>query len=192
MKNRLHIQTSKELIVTLVTGLLGMVVYVLMMWIPWPFIMVDLFMLGLLPSISIVAVVGAIRGPIAGFLTGYLGEIVYGFLAYGVVVTSTLPALAYGVLGFLVGLAKYDFANGRSLAKLAALSSVGFLVTALLVTVFGLMVEGAATLAVIGFVMLPLITLGLPTAFFLTPVLARSWHALMSVVLPNALPAQAS
>ena len=187
MKERLHIQTSTEFLMTIVTALLGVAFYVLMMWIPWPFIMVDLFMLGLLPSIAVIAVVGAIRGPIAGFLAGYLGEIVYGFLAYGVIVTSTLPALAYGVLGLIVGLAKYDFTNGRSLAKLAILSTVGFVFTALLATVFGLMVEGAATLAVIGFVMLPLITLGLPTAFFLTPVLARTWYAFMSVALPSAL-----
>jgi hypothetical protein len=188
MKERLHIQTSKEILVTILTVLLGVAIYLLLMWIQWPFIMVDLFMFGLLPPIAIIAVVGAIRGPIAGFLVGYLGELVYGFLTYGVIVTSTLPALAYGVLGLIVGMARYDLSNGRSLAKLAILSTIGFVFTALLATVFGLMVEGAATLAVIGFVMLPLITVGLPSVMLLTPVFARGWHAFMSVALPNALP----
>ncbi|MFX0107136.1 MAG: hypothetical protein ACFE7R_02540 [Candidatus Hodarchaeota archaeon] len=188
MKERLHIQSSTEFLVTILTGLLGVAFYVALRWIQWPFIMVDLFMLGLLPSITIIAIAGAIRGPIAGFLTGYIGEVAYGLLSHGVVVTATLPALAYGIMGFVVGFARYDLTNGRSLAKLSVLATIGFVFTALLVTVFGLMVEGAATLAVIGFVMLPLITLGLPTALFLTPVLARLWHAFMSLALPGYLP----
>jgi hypothetical protein len=184
---RLQIQEPKVLLGTLLTALLGTAIYVVLKWISWPYIMVDLFTLGLLPALSVIALVGAIRGPIAGLLTGYLGELLSGILLSGTIAIMTLPALAYGFMGFVVGLASYELDNGRSLIKLSVMSIVGMTFTLLLVTVIGLTIEGAATMAVRGFVMLPLLTQGLLTVAFLTPVLARVWYAFMAQFFPATL-----
>ena len=153
-----------------------------------PFVMVSILKFGLLPAVVIIALTGAIRGPLAGFLAGYLGEVLYGLLVYNVVVTMTLPGIAYGVLGLIVGLSSYDFTNGRSLLKLSILSIVGFTFTVLLGVVVGITVEGYSIMAALAFSMLPLLTMGLLTLFFLTPVVARIGHAFyvwLSAIEPN-------
>jgi uncharacterized membrane protein len=152
-----------------------------------PYVMFSLFKVGLLPALAVIAAVGAIRGPLAGLLTGYLGVLLFDLVFYGVIVTFTLPALAYGTLGFVVGLASYDLSNGRSLVKLSVLSMVGMIFTVLIVVAIGITIEGYATLVAIGFVMLPIITMGLPSVFIITPLFARVWHLLMSKFFPSSL-----
>jgi hypothetical protein len=141
-----------------------------------PYTMVSLFKFGLLPALAIIALVGAIRGPFAGILTGYLGIITYNLFVYNALVILTLPALAYGILGFIVGLASYDFSNGKSLGKLSVLSAIGLVFTALVLVVIGMFVEQNSILAALGFVMLPLLTTGLPSVILITPILARIWN----------------
>jgi len=138
--------------------------------------------------VGIIPVMGAIRGPISGFLTGYLGTVLFDLLIYNAVVTMTIPAIGYGLLGFIAGLATYDLSNGRSLIKLTILSVVGFVFTLLIIVAAGLVVESYATLVVLGFVMLPLVTSGLPTVILLTPVYARIYHLLMYSVVPRIRP----
>ena len=186
MAEALNIQSSEATVWTIVYSFMGVVAIVLVSALPKPYLAVDVLKFGILPSVAIIAVVGAIRGPLAGFLTGYFGTVVIDLGLYDVVVIGTLPAIAYGVLGLVVGLATYDFSDGRSLGKLAALSAVGFTFTALLVTVITMFVEMASTLVVVGFVLLPLLTMGLPAAIFLTPVLAWFYHAFMSRIIPPA------
>ncbi|NHI83599.1 MAG: ABC transporter ATP-binding protein [Candidatus Thorarchaeota archaeon] len=183
----LQVQEPKVALGTLLTALFGAVIYIVLKWISWPYIMVDLFTLGLLPALAVIALVGAIRGPIAGLLTGYLGELLAGTLLSGTMITMTLPAFAYGFTGLVVGLASYELDNGRSLVKLSIMSIVGMTFTLLLVTVIGLTIEGAATMAVIGFVTLPLLTQGMLTVAFLTPVFGRIWYAFMIKVFPTTL-----
>lgn len=184
---KFKIQSKEMFIWTLFYSLLGIGVFVLLSLIPEPFIMISLFKFGFIPALAIIAVVGAIRGPLAGFLTGYLGTIVYDFLIYRAIVTMTLPAFAYGVLGFVVGLASYDLSNGRSLIKLSIISAIGFIFTVLLIVILGLYVESYATLVVLGFVMLPLMTMGLPTLILLAPLLGRSWYLVQSKITPSTL-----
>lgn len=177
--------TSDAIVWTLIYTLVGIVLFILVSQIPAPYIMVGLFPFGLLPALAIIPAMGAIRGPIAGFLTGYLGTVLFDFLIYGAVVTMTLPALGYGLLGFIVGLATYDLSNGRSLIKLTILSFVGFVFTLLIIVAAGLVVESYATLVALGFVMLPLLTSGLPTVLLLTPVYGRVYHLVMHSVIPR-------
>lgn len=172
---------------TILYGLLGAGFFIVLSFVPRPYIMVDLFMFGLAPAMAIITVAGAIRGPIAGFLTGYVGTLVYDLIVSTTVVTFTLTAVAFGVMGFIVGLARYDFTNGRSLAKMAILSIIGLVFTVLLTVAVGLTVEVYADLVVLGFVMLPLLTVGIPSVFLLTPLYARLWYAVMSEVMPDAL-----
>ncbi|MHA2286822.1 MAG: hypothetical protein ACXABZ_13230, partial [Candidatus Thorarchaeota archaeon] len=156
--------------------------------IPMPYTAISLIKLGFLPALAIICVVGAIRGPLAGFLTGYLGVVIYGLVSYNVIVTYTLPAVAYGIMGLIVGLATYDFTNGRSLGKLSLLSLIGFVFTTLLVVVIGLTIEGYATLAAIGLQLLPLLTSGIPTVILLTPIFARLWYLARSRLFPEPEP----
>ncbi len=160
---------------------LGALLFVGLEMVPMPHIVISLFTLGFRPAIVVIAVVAAVRGPIAGFLVGYLGVVFHGLL-YGVVVTWTLYAVAYGVMGAIVGLARYDLASGRSLVKLIVASVIGFVITILLSVVVGLFVEGYGTLVAIGLVLLPELTVGLPTLVFLTPVIGRLWRLVMDSV----------
>lgn len=185
---KFQMNTSDAIVWTLIYTLVGIVLFILVSQIPAPYIMVDLFTFGILPALAIIPVMGAIRGPIAGFLTGYLGIVLFDFLIYGAVVTMTLPAIGYGLLGFIVGLATYDLSNGRSLIKLTILSVIGFVFTLLIIIAAGLVVESYATLIALGFVMLPLLTSGLPTVLLLTPVYARVYHLLMYSVVPRIRP----
>lgn len=182
---KFQMNTSDAIVWTLIYTLVGIVLFILVSQIPTPYIMVGLFPFGLLPALAIIPAMGAIRGPIAGFLTGYLGTVLFDFLIYGAVVTMTLPALGYGLLGFIVGLATYDLSNGRSLIKLTILSFVGFVFTLLIIVAAGLVVESYATLVALGFVMLPLLTSGLPTVLLLTPVYGRVYHLVMHSVIPR-------
>ncbi len=185
---KFQMNSSDAIVWTLLYTLIGIVLFVLVSQIPMGYLMVDLFPFGLLPALAIIPAMGAIRGPVAGFLTGYLGTVLFDFLIYGAVVTMTLPALGYGLLGFIAGLATYDLSNGRSLIKLTILSVVGFVFALLIIVAVGLTVESYATLVVLGFVMLPLVTSGLPTIILLTPVYARIYHLLIHSVIPRIRP----
>jgi hypothetical protein len=182
LTERLHLQDMNTAIWTIIFAVLGAAIYVGISLIPMPFMMVSVLKFGLLPAVTIIALTGAIRGPLAGFIAGYLGEVLYGLLVYNVVVTMTLPAMAYGIMGFIVGLSRYDFTNGRSLLKLAILSVIGFVFTTLLTVVLAITVEGYSVLAAIAFAMLPMLTMGLLTLLFLTPVLARLWYIFMNKI----------
>ena len=184
---KFHIQSTEMLVWTLLYSLLGVTIYVAISGVTMPYIIVDMFTFGLAPALAIIALAGAIRGPLAGFLTGYLGTLLSGILYYEVVATMTLPSAAFGILGFIVGLATYDLANGRSLIKLSILSAIGFIFTVLLLVVIGLVVEEYATLVAMGFVLLPELTLGLPSVLLLTPVLGRLWHAFMLRFKPEVI-----
>jgi len=187
IRERLHIQDGKMLTHTILFSILGAIIFTLLASIEMPYTMYGLFMLSFAPALAIIAVAGAIRGPITGLLTGYLGVLLSDFLLHGAVVTMTLPALSYGVLGFVVGLASYELNNGKSLLKLSILSVIGMVFTTLLVVMIGLIVEGYATLVALGFVMLPLLTVGIPSVLLLTPLLARTWHYFMTMFVPDAV-----
>ena len=114
-----------------------------------------------------------------------LGEVLYGLVAHNVIVSMTIPAMAYGVLGFVVGLKTYDFTNGRSLLKLSILSVVGYVFTILLVVVNGIAIEVYSLDAGLLYIMLPMITMGIPTLLFVTPVVARIWHEVKNKFAPT-------
>jgi hypothetical protein len=178
---KFQIQNTNMILWTIIYAIIGTVLYVGVALIPMPYIAEDLMVFGLLPTLVIIVLVGAIRGPIAGFLVGYLGEVFYGFLAYNVIVTMTLPAIAYGLLGFFVGLTTYDFTNGKSLLKLSILSVVGYLLTIMFGFVIGIAIEVYSFDVWLLYIMLPMVTMGIPTLFFLTPVVARIWHEIAEI-----------
>jgi len=180
----LQVQDRNTLFWTLISVAAGVAFFVVLSIPPEPYVMVDLFKLGLWPALAVISTAGAIRGPLAGLLTGYLGALLYGLLFFGTVVTVSLNPLAFGVMGFVVGLVRYDFGNGRSLAKLSLMSVIGFVFTMLVTIVVGLTVEVYADLVALGFVLLPLLTVGVPTVFLLTPLFSWVWQSLVSRIPP--------
>jgi len=183
MKEKLRIHDTYAVVWTLLAALIGAGIYLISEVIPMPYLAVGLFPLGLAPALAVVAAVGAIRGPIAGFLTGYIGELIVDIFMTGGIVTFTLYGVAFGALGLVSGFPSYDFTNGRSLAKLSIISVVGLIFTALITAVIGLFVEQVASLVAIGFQLLPLLTIGLPTVILLTPLFARIWE-IVSIKIP--------
>ncbi len=183
--DRLYLQNVRETLLTITCIVLGISLFLGFSLIPMPYIMISFFALGLAPAYAIIAVTGAIRGPVAGFLVGALGKLFIDLLLYGVIPIMGLPYLAYGVLGLIVGLTNYDITKGRSLAKMSILSMVGLAFTLMLVVVIGLVIGDVAVLVEIGFYLLPQLTLGLPSVFLLTPLFARAWYILKeNVPLP--------
>jgi len=180
LPKRLRVGDPKSAIITIVFGVVGAGLFMLIYSIPMPYTMVSLIKFGLSPALAIIAVVGAIRGPLAGFLSGYLGLIMYDLVFSLTIVSMTLPALSYGVLGLIVGLAAYDFTKGRSLAKLSLMSAIGLVFTALIAVVFGLFVDNHSVLLELGFILLPLFTVGLPSVILFTPIYARLWQVFSS------------
>jgi energy-coupling factor transport system substrate-specific component len=176
MKEKLGIQDTNAIIWTLLAALIGSGLYLIADLIPMPYLAVSLFSFGLAPALAIIALVGAIRGPIAGFLTGYIGELIVAMFLTGGIVSFTLYGVAFGALGLVSGIPSYDFTSGRSLAKLSILSVIGLVFTALITVIIGLFVEHVATLVAIGFQLLSLLTIGLPTVILLTPLFARFWE----------------
>jgi hypothetical protein len=180
---KLQIQSTNAILWTLTAAFLGALIYLVFEAIPMPYLAVSLLTLGFAPALSVIAAVGAIRGPFAGLLTGYIGVLLTDIILNGEIAALTLYGFALGVLGFVVGLANYDFTKGRSLAKLSVLSAVGLIFATLLTVLIGLFIERIAILVAIGFQLLPLLTIGLPTVILLTPLFVRFW-SIVSVRSP--------
>ncbi len=180
LREKLQVQSSDGALRMLTVSILGAIIFLLLEMIPWPYLAVDLFPLGFIPALAVVATIGAKKGPLAGFLTGYLGTLLSDIVLSGTIAVFTLYGAAIGVLGLITGLASYDLVSGRSLAKLSVMSLIGLVFTTLLTVVFGLFVERLATLAALGFQLLPLLTKGIPTVILLTPLFARIWESASS------------
>lgn len=182
---KLQIQSSKALLITLLYSGIAIVIFLLMSLIPQPFIMNGLFKFGLILPLALIPTIAAIRGPLAGFITGYIGTFLFDLVVYRVILLVTIPYLPYGLLGFLIGLANYEINNGKSLAKLAIISTLVFLLSVLLLTIIGLTMQGISILVFLGFVVLPLLSMGIPSIFLLTPLYSRLWHILAYNVYPS-------
>ncbi|NWF96111.1 MAG: ECF transporter S component [Candidatus Thorarchaeota archaeon] len=181
-----RLDSRSAILLTLTTGALGAVLYAWLLTLPLPHLVVSLFVLGFSPAVVIIALVAAIRGPLAGFVTGYLGHVLNG-LFHGTVLAMTLPALAAGVMGLIVGARSYDLKNGRSLAMLSLTAVVGYLLMTMLTVAVGFLVIVYSPLVLLGFVLLPMLTLGLPSVFLLTPVAARLWQLIYDRAAPNRI-----
>ncbi|TFG29426.1 hypothetical protein EU528_09745 [Candidatus Thorarchaeota archaeon] len=179
---RLYLQNTREILLTIICIAFGISFFLGLSIIEMPHIMISFFALGLAPAYAIIAVSGAIRGPLVGFLVGFLGKLCTDLFLYSVIPIMGLPALAYGVLGLIVGLSTYNIENGRSLAKMAILSIIGLVFTLMFVVVIGLLIGDVAILVLIGFQLLPELTLGLPSVFLLTPIFARIWYILKEII----------
>ena len=175
-----RIKRPENVLRTILFSIIGALLFMVLDVVQWPYTSIDLFKLGFAPALALVASVGAVRGPLTGFLTGYIGKILSDIVLSGGVVAFTLYGFAIGFLGLVVGLASYDLTSGRSLAKMSVLSAIGLVFTALLTVVVGLFVEDLASIVSIGFQLLPMLTVGIPTVILLTPLFTRIWQFITS------------
>ena len=93
-----YLQNAREIVLTLLCVAFGISFFLGLSLIQMPFIMISFFALGLAPAYAVIAVSGAIRGPIAGFLVGFLGKLFTDLFLFQIIPIMGLPALAYGVL----------------------------------------------------------------------------------------------
>ena len=181
---KFQIQSLKDVLITVLYSLTAIVCYLLLSLLPQPFTMVGLLKFGIIPTLAIIPMLGAIRGPLAGLVTGYLGPLLADLIFNQTVLAFTTPYLLFGILGFLVGLARYQLKNGKSLAKLAILSTLAFFLSVILLTVIALTIQQTSLLVVLGYVTLPHLTMGIPSVFLLTPLYSRLWHFVSNNAYP--------
>ena len=181
---KFQIQSLKASLITLLYAVIAIVIFLLMSLIPQPFVVVGLFKFGLILPLAIIPTIAAIRGPLAGFITGYFGTFLFDLLIFRVILFMTVPYLPYGLLGFLIGLANYKINKGRSLAKLSIISTLAFLLSVILLTIIGLTIQEISVLVLLGYVVLPLLGMGIPSVLLLTPLYSRLWH----IIVFNAYP----
>ena len=129
---KFRIQSLKDVLITVLYALIAIVCYVLLSLIPQPFTMVGLIKFGIIPALSIIPMLGGIRGPLAGFVTGYFGPFFVDLILNQTIIAFTIPYFIYGIFGFLVGLAQYQLNDGKSLAKLAIISTLAFFLSIIL------------------------------------------------------------
>ena len=175
---KFQIQSLKDVLITLLYSLIAIVCYILISLLPKPYTMVGLLKFGVIPALSLIPLLGAIRGPLAGFITGFFGPLFFDLIFNQIVLAFTISYLPFGILGFLVGLARYQLNNGKSLVKLALLSTLAFFLSVILLTVISLTIQQTSLLVVLGYVTLPLLAMGIPSIFLLTPLYSRLWHIL--------------
>ncbi|MHA2192460.1 MAG: hypothetical protein ACXAAR_03420 [Candidatus Thorarchaeota archaeon] len=122
-----RIKRPENVLRTILFSIIGALLFLVLDVVQWPYTSIDLFKLGFAPALALVASVGAVRGPLTGFLTGYIGKLLSDIVLSGGLVAFTLYGFAFGVLGLIVGIASYDLAKGRSLIKLSIMSAIGLI-----------------------------------------------------------------
>jgi len=187
LAEKFQTQSLKALLITLLYSIIAIVIFILMSLIPRPYIMIGLFKFGFMLPLALIPTLAAIRGPLAGFITGYIGTLLFDLMIYRVILFMTIPYLPYGLLGLLIGLANYKISNGKSLAKLAIISTIVFLLSILLLTIIGLTIQEIPILVLLGFVVIPLLGMGIPSIFLLTPLYTRLWHIIAYNTYPSLI-----
>jgi len=187
LSEKFQINSAKSFLITILYSFITIGLYLLFSLIPQLYTVVGLFRFGLILPLVLIPTIGAIRGPLAGFITGYIGTLLTDLVLYRVVLVFTIPYIPFGLLGFIVGFANYQLNNGKSLVKLAIFSTLTFLLSILLSTAISLTLQNVSLLVVVAFATLPLLTMGLPSIFLLTPLYCRLWYIIAYNAYPSLL-----
>jgi hypothetical protein len=169
-------QRTRRVLEVLKCSFLWASAYILFSFHPRIEIPVSIFVFGVVPAWPVITTAGAYGRSSVGFLTGFLGTIAFDFLTTRTVLTYALPAVAYGAMGLVAGLARYDTTNGRSLVKLSIVSTIGMILTSLSIVAIEWAIVVYPTITDVVSTLLPLLTIGIPTVFILTPIYAGVWH----------------
>lgn len=169
-------QRSRRVLEALKCSFLWALAYILFSFHPRIEVPVSFLVFGVVPAWPVITTAGAYGRSAVGFLTGFLGTIAFDFLTVGTVLIYALPAVAYGVMGLVTGLARYNPTSVRSLVKLSMVSALGMILTALSIVAIESVSLVYVTMTDVIFTLLPLLTVGIPTVFILTPIYAGVWH----------------
>ncbi|MHA1905254.1 MAG: hypothetical protein ACXADL_16915 [Candidatus Thorarchaeota archaeon] len=169
-------QRSRHVLQVFKCAIFWAAAYVLFSFHPKPQIAVSFLVFGVVPAWPVITTAGAYGKSSVGFLTGFLGTIAFDLITTGTVLIYLLPAIAYGIMGLITGFAKYDFTNAYSLLKLALMSMLGMIFSAILIV--GIESTTLAYTTLTDFVngLFPLLTIGIPSVFVLTPIYAVVWY----------------
>jgi energy-coupling factor transport system substrate-specific component len=167
----------------IVYAAIGAALYAVFNWISFGFILPGTQEVNVRPHYGLLTFFGFAFGPVVGFLTGLIGNIVGDFLTGWGAFTSWHWSLANGVAGLLAGLIGIWF-SGRgtstgSRALLAAVAGVIATVIGFIVIFLGLLVTPEMSFnAILTTEYIPVIVANSIAAAIVTPILVLAWEPL--------------
>jgi uncharacterized membrane protein len=140
-----------------------------------PGITAGLLTFEIVPYFIVLVVFAAFGGPLAGFLTGFCGTLLFDAIVGGTIVWAGTAALGFGLFGFIAGwpMVRKDPTNGRNLVKLAVASLLGWLLNAAILLLGALVVGQMSILLALLWILLPYLTTGLTTVIVFPPIVVR-------------------
>jgi len=185
LKERFGLISRRTVTSVIVCTLLGIGTYFLSRFLHLPGITVDLFTFEIVPSFIVLIVFAAFGGPLAGFLTGLCGTLLFDGLVGGTVVWAGTAALGFGLLGLFAGwpMVRKDPANGHNLIKLAVASVLGWLLNGVILILGALVVGQMSILLALLWLVLPYLTTGLTTIIIFPPLIVRLCQLVWTAVL---------
>jgi len=185
LKERFGLVSRTTTSCTVICALLGIGTFFVSRFLRVPGITAGLFTFEIVPSFIVLVVFAAFGGPLAGFLTGFCGTLLFDALVGGTLVWAGTAALGFGVFGFIAGwpMVRKDPANGRNLVKLAVTSLLGWLLNAPIL-LFGALVVGQMSISLaLLWMLLPYLTTGLTTIIVFPPIVVRLCQLIWTAAL---------
>jgi energy-coupling factor transport system substrate-specific component len=167
----------------IVYAAIGAALYAVFNWISFGFILPGTQEVNVRPHYGLLTFFGFAFGPVVGFLTGLIGNIVGDFLTGWGAFTSWHWSLANGVAGLLAGLIGVWFAgrasSTASRAMWAAVAGVIATVIGFIVIFLGLLVTPEMSFnAILTTEYIPVIVANSIAAAVVTPILVFAWEPL--------------
>jgi energy-coupling factor transport system substrate-specific component len=168
---------------TIVYAAIGAALYAVFNWISFGFILPGTQEVNVRPHYGLLTFFGFAFGPVVGFLTGLIGNIVGDFLTGWGAFTSWHWSLANGVAGLLAGLLGVWFSGRASAtgqrALWAAVAGVIATVIGFIVIFLGLVVTPEMDFnAILTTEYIPVIVANSIAAAIVTPILVFAWEPL--------------
>lgn len=175
LKERVGLVSRTAVSWTVIWALLGIGMFFVSRFLRLPGITAGLFTFEIVPYFIVLVVFAAFGGPLAGFLTGFCGTLLFDALVGGTIVWAGTAALGFGLFGLIAGwpMVRKDPANGRNLVKLAVASLLGWLLNAAMLLFGALVVGQMSILLALLWMLLPYLTTGLTTIIVFPPIVVR-------------------
>ena len=128
-------------------------------------------------GLVIIALVAAFCGPLAGFVVGFFGTLGFDLLFYNQLIALGTLNLAFGLLGFIIGIPRYTdnegFTDGKKLGKLMLFSLAGYLVMTILYLIGLIVIANQSFEGTLLYNFTPYFSITLISLFIFAPVFVR-------------------
>ncbi|MHA2279056.1 MAG: ECF transporter S component [Candidatus Kariarchaeaceae archaeon] len=128
-------------------------------------------------GLVIIALVAAFCGPLAGFIVGFCGTLGVDFLFYNQLIALGSLNLAFGLLGFIVGIPRYNieegFTDGKKLGKLMLFTLAGYIVMTILYLISLIVIAKQSFQGTLLYNFAPYFSISLISLFIFAPVFVR-------------------